>query len=45
MEDKPVRIKGSNFGVGSAKLKKTASEQLNGVVEFAATFNPMRSLK
>ncbi len=38
MEDKPVRIKGSNFGVGSAKLKKAASEQLNGVVEFAAAF-------
>ena len=35
MEDRPVRIEGTNFDIGSAKLKKTASGQLNGVVEFA----------
>ena len=35
MEDRPVRIEGTNFDIGSAKLKKTANGQLNGVVEFA----------
>jgi outer membrane protein OmpA-like peptidoglycan-associated protein len=35
LEDKPVRIEGTNFDLGSAKLKKTANKQLNGVVEFA----------
>jgi cytochrome c553 len=35
MEDKPVRIEGTNFDSGSVKLKKTANKQLNGVVEFA----------
>jgi cytochrome c553 len=35
MEDKPVRIKGSSFPVGVARLNKTAISQLNGVVEFA----------
>jgi OOP family OmpA-OmpF porin len=35
MEDKPVRIEGTNFDLGSTKLKKTAYSQLNGVVEFA----------
>ncbi|MEO8343552.1 MAG: OmpA family protein [Gallionella sp.] len=36
MEDKPVRIKGTNFDSGATKLKKTADKQLNEVVEFAA---------
>ena len=35
MQDRPVRIEGTNFDIGSAKLKKTANGQLNGVVEFA----------
>ena len=35
MEDKPVRIEGTNFDSGAAKLKKTADKQLNEVVEFA----------
>lgn len=35
LEDKPVRIEGTNFDLGSAKLKKTANKQLNGVIEFA----------
>lgn len=38
MEDKPVRIKGTSFSVGAARLNKAASSQLNGVVEFAAAF-------
>jgi OOP family OmpA-OmpF porin len=38
MEDKPVQIKGSSFGVGTAKLNKAASVQLNGVVEFANNY-------
>jgi cytochrome c553 len=33
-EDKPVRIKGANFSVGSSKLKREANSQLDGVVEF-----------
>jgi cytochrome c553 len=36
MEDKPVRIEGANFNSRSAKLKKGADKQLNGVVEFSA---------
>ena len=36
MQDRPVRIEGTNFDIGSAKLKKTVNVQLNGVVEFAA---------
>lgn len=36
LADKPVHIKGTNFGIGDAKLKKAANTQLNGVVEFAA---------
>jgi len=35
MEDKPVRIKGTGFGVGTVKLSKDANAQLSGVVEFA----------
>jgi cytochrome c553 len=35
MTDKPVRIEGTNFDAGSAKLKKAADKQLNEVVEFA----------
>jgi len=35
MEDKPVRIKGTSFAIGSAKLKQEGNNQLNGVVEFA----------
>jgi cytochrome c553 len=35
MEDKPVRIKGSSFPAGVAKLNKAAMSQLEGVVEFA----------
>lgn len=35
LEDKPVQIEGTSFETGSAKLKKTANKQLNGVVEFA----------
>ena len=38
MEDKPVRIKGSSFGIGAAKLNKAASSQLNEVVEFANSY-------
>lgn len=38
LEDKPVRIEGTNFDTGSAKLKKAASKQLNGVVEFAVAY-------
>ena len=38
MTDKPVRIEGTSFDTGAAKLKKSASIQLNGVVEFAAAF-------
>ena len=37
MEDRPVRIEGTNFDIGSAKLKKAANGQLNGVVEFATS--------
>ncbi len=37
MEDRPVLIEGTNFGIGAAKLKKTANVQLDGVVEFATT--------
>ncbi len=36
--DKPVIIEGANFDTGSAKLKPTASEQLDTVVEFAAKY-------
>jgi outer membrane protein OmpA-like peptidoglycan-associated protein len=35
MEDKPVRIKGSSFAIGSAKLNQGGNNQLNEVVEFA----------
>jgi cytochrome c553 len=35
MEDKPVRIKGSSFPAGVAKLNKAAISQLDGVVDFA----------
>jgi cytochrome c553 len=36
--DKPVRIEGTNFEIGSAKLKKSAYKQLNRVVEFGVAF-------
>jgi cytochrome c553 len=35
LEDKPVRIKGTSFSAGAAKLNKAAGNQLTGVVEFA----------
>lgn len=38
LEDKPVRIEGASFGTGSAKLKKAANKQLNGVVKFAVAY-------
>jgi outer membrane protein OmpA-like peptidoglycan-associated protein len=34
--DKPVTLEGSSFASGSAKLNKSAGEQLDKVVEFAA---------
>ncbi len=34
--DKPVTIEGTSFDTGSAKLKRTASKQLDQVVDFAA---------
>jgi len=34
-EEKTLRIKGTNFKVGSAKLQKTARTQLNAIVEYA----------
>jgi outer membrane protein OmpA-like peptidoglycan-associated protein len=37
MEDKLVRIEGTNFETGSAELKKSAGQQLQKVVEFAVT--------
>ena len=33
-----MRIKGSSFGIGAAKLNKAASSQLNEVVEFANSY-------
>jgi OmpA-OmpF porin, OOP family len=36
--DKPITIEGANFDSGSAKLKSTASRQLDTVVEFAAKY-------
>lgn len=36
--DKPITIEGANFDTGSAKLKSTASKQLDVVVEFAAKY-------
>lgn len=36
--DKPITIEGANFDTGSAKLKSTASKQLDVVVEFAAMY-------
>jgi len=38
MEAKPVRIKGTSFAIGDAQLKKSASVQLDGVVEFANAY-------
>jgi len=38
MEAKTVRIKGTNFSNGDARLKKSASLQLDGVVEFANAY-------
>lgn len=35
LEDKPIRIEGTNFEVGSAKLKSSAADQLKIVVDFA----------
>jgi outer membrane protein OmpA-like peptidoglycan-associated protein len=36
VENKTVRIEGTNFETGSAELKKSAEQQLHKVVEFAA---------
>ena len=36
--DKPITIEGANFDTGSAKLKSTASKQLDVVVDFAARY-------
>jgi OOP family OmpA-OmpF porin len=36
--DKPITIEGANFDTNSAKLKPTANEQLDVVVEFAAKY-------
>jgi outer membrane protein OmpA-like peptidoglycan-associated protein len=39
LSDKPIMIEGTNFVTDSAKLKITAYQQLNGVVEFAKTYS------
>ena len=36
--DKPITIEGASFDTGSAKLKPTASKQLDEVVDFAAKY-------
>src|SRR5574340_72593 len=38
MEEKPVRIEGASFDTASAKLKPTADEKLQQVVDFASKY-------